>query len=207
MPADTIMSMPPGRVALIVRGKKSSTDEPDLLAQHADCILPDGSPIGFYGTGNDQSGNSIGLRMDGQVWDYPMLSTRRVFYVDFDSAVAYGAISTTLFVQATTAQARAFVSAWATMKSSPGSFNIVGNNCSTHASKAFIDAGILPDGIPGLDTPNNLYNQLVATVGTTMPMSGYIGFIPKGAGGFDIKYRPYVMSAAVAVTADRSSWS
>jgi hypothetical protein len=199
--------MPAGRVALVVRGKKSASDEPGLLEQHADCILPDGSPIGFYGTGNDQSGNSIGLRMNGEVWDYALLSTRRVMYVDFASAVGYGAISTTLFVDVTTAQAKAFDSAWSIMKKSPGSFNIIGDNCSTHASKAFIDAGILTDGIPGLDTPDNLYRQLVSKLpGKTTSMSGYIGFLPKTGGGFDIKFRPYVKSTAAAVTADRS-WS
>jgi hypothetical protein len=201
------MAMPAGRVALVVRGKKSTSHEPGVLEQHADCILPDGSPIGFYGTGNDQSGNAIGLRMNGEVWDFPLLSTRRVMYVDFDSAVGYGAISTTLFVQVTPAQSAAFVSAWSTMKTSPGSFNIVGDNCSTHASKAFMDAGILTDGIPGLDTPDNLYKQLVAQLpGKTMPMSGYIGFVARSGGGFDIKYRPYIMPTTGPVTADRS-WS
>jgi hypothetical protein len=201
------MVMPAGSVALVVRGKKSASDEPGLLEQHADCILTDGSPIGFYGTGNDQSGNAIGLRMNGEVWDYALLSTRRVMYVDFHSAVAYGAISTTLFVQVTVSQGKAFDAAWATMQKSPGSFNIIGDNCSTHASKAFIDAGILTDGIPGLDTPDNLYRQLVSKLsGKTTSMSGYIGFIPRPGGGFDIKFRPYVKTATTAVTADRS-WS
>jgi hypothetical protein len=91
------------------------------------------------------------------------------------------------------------------MRTSPGSFNIVGDNCSTHASKAFIDAGILTDGIPGLDTPDNLYRQLVTKLpGKTTTMTGYIGFVPKASGGFDMKFRPYVMSPAAAVTADRS---
>jgi hypothetical protein len=204
---DTIMAMPAGTVALVVRGKKSPSDEPGLLEQHADCILPDGSPIGFYGTGNDQSGNSIGLRMDGEVWDFAILSSRRVMYVDFASAVGYGAISTTLFVEVTAAQAKAFTASWATMRTSPGSFNIVGDNCSTHASKAFIEAGILKGGIPGLDTPDNLYKQLVKQLpGKTRSMSGYIGFIPKPGGGFDIKFREYVKAPTTAVTADRS-WS
>jgi len=54
-------------------GKISAADSPDLMNQHADCILEDGSPIGFYGEGNDQSGNRIGMRMTGIVYDYAML--------------------------------------------------------------------------------------------------------------------------------------
>jgi hypothetical protein len=204
--ADVVMPMRKNSIGLVVRGKKSPTDDPDLSVQHADCILEDGSPLGFYGTGNDNSGNAIGLRMAGAVWDYSMLCTTRPFYVNFDSAVAAGAISTTLFVTVTPAQAKAFRASWALMRTSPGSFNIIGDNCSTHASKAFMDAGVLPDGIPGLDTPDNLYKQLVLTLpGKTMPISGYIGFLPKSSGGFDIKYRAYNMVPSVAVTADRSS--
>lgn len=202
---DIVMPMPPNTVGLVVRGKKSATDDPDLLAQHADCILSDGSPIGFYGTGGGSSG-SVGLGMTGVVYDYPLLLVARPWYVDFASAVAYGALSTTLLVTVTAAQAAAFTAAWTTMKSSPGSFNIVGDNCSTHASKAFMDAGILPGGIPGLDTPDNLYKQLAkALPGKTRSLSGYLGFVPKGGGGYDLKYRAYVMSPGVAVTADRSS--
>jgi hypothetical protein len=204
--ADSIITMGAGKIGLVVRGKTSATDDPDLMAQHADCILADGSPIGFYGEGNDQSGNAIGLRMTGVVYDYAMLRTQRIYYVDFESAVAYSAISTTLLVTATPAQAKAFAESWNAMKSNPGSFNIVGDNCSSHASKAFIEAGLLPGGIPGLDTPNNLYKQLVATLpGKTTSMSGYIGFIKRSGGGFNIKYRPYVAPVGAPAAGKRFS--
>jgi hypothetical protein len=205
--ADIALAMAPNMIGLIVRGKKSASDSPKLLEQHADCILSDGSPLGFYGTGQDRSGNSVGLRMDGVVYDYPLLRTQRFFYVDFASAVAYGAVSTTLLVTVSIPQAKAFQDCWNTMKTTPESFNIVGDNCSTHASKAFMEAGVLKSGVPGLDTPNNLYRQLVAGLpGKTRSISGYIGFMPRAAGGFDIRCRPYVLLAGAVVTADRS-WS
>src|SRR5689334_23254455 len=88
--ADTIIAFGGSskQVGLIVRGKQSPDHHPDNLAQHADAILSDGSPIGFYGQGNDQSGNAIGLRMQGVVYDYADMKIARPWYVNVDSAVA-----------------------------------------------------------------------------------------------------------------------
>jgi hypothetical protein len=206
--ADITFSLAPRTVALVVRGKKSPTDSPGLLEQHADCALSDGSPIGFYGEQNGGSGNASGFGMQGAVWEYSRLCTERPYYVNFDSAVAYGAISTLLTISVTAPQANAFTDAWDDLKKTPGSFNIAGGNCSTHASYAFIKSGILTDGIPGLDTPNNLYEQLASTFGAkTKSMSGYFGFIPFTGGHFTIKFREFKLAPTAAVTADRSRTS
>jgi len=106
----------------------------------------------------------------------------------------------------TPGQAKAFAQSWNAMKSHPGSFNIIGDNCSTHASKAFIEAGVLPGGIPGLDTPNNLYQQLASTLpGKTSSISGYLGFIKRSTGGFNIKFRPYVAQPGTPASGNRFS--
>jgi len=171
------------RVALIVRGKKSHEHAPGNLEQHADCILSNGAPIGFFGQGNDGSSNSSGLGMDGIVYDYSKLSRKRAPYVDAGVAKSTGIMSTVLFVQVSTAEAIAFDQAWADMTSTPGAFHILGWNCSTHASSAFRKAGILAGGIPGLDTPDNLYRQLCAEkAGKLSVVSGYVGFSAFGKG-------------------------
>jgi hypothetical protein len=192
---------PGDRVALIVRGKTSHRHEPGVLEQHADCILSNGAPIGFYGAGNDGSSgqassgigasskssasfsNSLGMAMSGVVWDNVALSRKRANYVDLAVARTNKTISTVLFVRVSIKEAKAFDTAWADMATDPGSFQILGWNCSTHASSAFRKAGILSGGIPGLDTPNNLYLQLCrekkhkATYRT-----GYVGFSPYNSG-------------------------
>jgi hypothetical protein len=203
--ADMFLSMPNNSVGLIVRGKLSPDHEPRLLDQHADCVLPDGSPIGFYGTGNGGSGNSSGIGMNGVVWDFSILSSTRVYYVDFDSAVAYGAVATLLIVPATKVQCDAFVSAWSSMQKKPGSFSLLGNNCSTHASNAFVSAGLLKGGIPGLDTPNNLYNQLVKAIGGVQSLSGYFGFIKNPSGGYRLKFREYAKNNLSNSPANRAA--
>jgi hypothetical protein len=189
----------PARVGLIVRGKLSASHHPDLMAQHADAILSDGSPVGFYGEGYGGSSNQVGMGMQGVVYGYQDMRINRPFYVDADNAVANRVVSTVLLVQVTSAQATAFDANWAQMTQHPGSFNIVGGNCSTHASAAFIAAGILADGIPGLDTPDRLYAQIVKKLpaASLQTMSGFVGFAPAPGGGFTLRVVPYVDTPAL----------
>lgn len=182
-------------VALIVRGKTSAAHEPGNMAQHSDVILADGSPMGFFGgEGGASSGSassswsSIGMNMKGFVADYAGFMRIRPFYVDGAQAKRYKKVSTVLVVPATISQATAFALYWKKLQGNPGSFHLLGSNCSSHASEAFVESGILAGGIPGLDTPNNLYKQLVSLYGKkTQSHSGFVGFTARpGGGGYDV---------------------
>jgi hypothetical protein len=182
------------RIGLIVRGKLSPDHHPDKLDQHADCILADGTPLGFFGEANDNWGNAIGLRMQGAVYDYARLGIERPYYVDMDQANAARVVSTVLLVEVDEATAKLFAKAWDDMSRNPGDFNIIGGNCATHASAAFIQAKVLTAAIPWMDTPDNLYGQLVDSLPASKRTSitGYIGFERKPGGGFRMKVTPYV---------------
>ena len=190
-----------GRVGLIVRGKTSHKHEPSVLAQHADCILSNGAPVGFFGTGNTgstggassgsgassrksaASSNTVGMGMTGVVYDAASLERNRANYVDLRIARATGTVSTVLLVQVSAKEATAFDKAWSDMTSNPGSFQLLGWNCSTHASQAFRKAGILSGGIPGLDSPDNLYKQLCfEKKGKVTMAAGYVGFTAQASG-------------------------
>lgn len=186
----TKLSFTGTRIALIVRGKQNAAHEPDVDAQHADCILTDGSPVGFFGSGAGWSGVSgrVGMGLDGVVADYSWFIAHRPYYVDLTLAKRYGLISTVLTVDVSATAAAQFAAYWARLRLSPGDFELLGNNCSTHASDAFVSSGILPGGIPGIDTPNNLYKQLVAVKrGLTKSYSGLVGFTKRASGGFDVE--------------------
>ncbi len=189
------------RVGLLVRGKSGPDDEPGLLAQHADCVLSNGMPVGFFGEGSRSksaaapsgsgassaksvgSSNAKGFAMSGVVYDLAKLQIHRAPYVDQGLARASGVVTTVVLVQVSPNEAKAFDDAWASIGVDPGSFQIMGHNCSTHASQAFRQAGILSGGIPGLDTPNNLYKQLCAEKADKIVIySGYVGFTPLGQG-------------------------
>lgn len=182
-------------VGLVVRGKRSPVHEPSVLDQHADCILPDGSPVGFFGDGPNRSGGrhaassmQMGLNMRGVVYDYSALRAARPWYVNLADAKASGVVSTILTVEVGAALATKFGGYWRRLAGTPGGFDLLGNNCSTHASDAFVSSGVLKDGIPGLDTPNNLYKQLVRFLpGKTASYSGFVGFNKRLSGaGFDV---------------------
>jgi hypothetical protein len=176
----------PTKVGLIVRGMTGPQADPRMLEQHADCVLSNGAPVGFYGEGPPRSGgntsvvsNTFGVNLNGVVYDYHAMFARRRYYVDLASAKGYGVISTMVTVNVTDNQARLFNGYWRQRLARPGGFDIVGNNCSSRASEAFVVAGIVRAGIPGIDTPVHLYRQLVHVQGPyrTATYSGHIGFV------------------------------
>lgn len=193
-----------GKVALIVRGKLGPVHHPGNMEQHADCILSNGAPFGFFGEGDGDSSNRVGMSMKGIVYDYPAFQRKRPFYVDLKQAQTARVISTVLLVDVTTAEARAFDKQWHDLAKKPGDFHILGGNCSTRASSTFVGSGILKDGIPGLDTPDNLYAQL-AKKRTCKSITGFLGFVPASGGGYEMVWEPYVTTRVPHP--DQSSWS
>ncbi len=196
----------PKKIALVVRGKQGPDHHPGKLEQHADCIQQNGAPIGFFGQGNDSTLNSAGLSMNGIVYDYPLFQRHRPQYVDLNMAVARRVVSTALLVEVDQTTANKFNEAWWRMRTNPGTFDIVGNNCATHASAAFIYAGVLGSTIPWMDTPDNLYDQLVDTIpaGRRTSYTGFMGFTPVST-GFTLQSRPYVPSPTVN-SPNQGSW-
>jgi hypothetical protein len=184
----------PAQVGLIVRGKQNEQHSPGVLAQHADCILSTGEPIGFFGgdpaySGGSASGsvNRSGLNLTGFVADYNKLLQIRPYYVNATMAKSYGVISGVLIVDTDAAKAKAFDAFWKSLRNAPGSFSIMGKNCSTRASKAFYTAKITDRGIPGLDTPNNLYLQIKRCAPSCTSYFGHVGFTKRSDGRFDLQ--------------------
>ena len=97
---------------------------------------------------------------DGEVFDYQKFLRFRPAFVDLKRAKRGGVQSTVLLVKVSAKEVDLFNEYWALLKRKPGSFSIVGNNCSTHAASGFDRAGVISGEIPGLDTPDNLYDQI-----------------------------------------------
>lgn len=176
------------KIALIVRGKNSEQHQPGVLAQHADVILPNGDVRGFFGGGDGFSGTggSIGFRMTGQVFNHTLFTRRRPAYVNLALARKHNMKSTVLVLSVTSAQAIKFKTFWGKLSDEPGNFSLLGDNCSTHAGEAFKAAGIIDGGIPGLDTPDNLYRFLRKRRDQSVSYSGFLG-ITKPANGNQYK--------------------
>ncbi|WP_153301504.1 hypothetical protein [Endozoicomonas arenosclerae] len=155
------------RIGLIVRGKRSLDHNPGVMEQHADCIISTGEPFGFFGDEGAASGgrysiswNRSGMNMKGMVANYEGMRKIRPYYVDASMAKKYNVVSCLLSLKVTPQESDLFDKFWKQLQLNPGSFNLLGGNCSSHASEAFVEANILSKGIPGLDTPNNLFKQL-----------------------------------------------
>ena len=127
--------------------------------------------------------------MKGFVADYQKMKQVRPFYVDLSLAKRYSVISTVLIIDVGYSKATLFDKFWHDLKRNPGAFYLVGKNCSTTSSRAFVASSILNRGIPGLDTPNNLYRQLRTQLqSNAVSYSGYLGFIKNDrTGSFDIE--------------------
>jgi len=195
----TSLSFAGRHIGLIVRGKTSEEHDPGVMEQHADCILSDGAPIGFFGEGNggassgqsSQNGSSnssggtsgsTGIGMTGAVYDFKEFQQKRPHYVDGDFARKYNVVSAVLRISVSADEAKKFDTYWAELDAKPKNFYLLGGNCSTRASAAFRESGILRGGIPGLDTPNNLWKQLKSHCGTRAEAHfGLVNFQRAGA--------------------------
>ena len=163
-------------IGLVVRGKLNPKDNPFYISQHADCILSNGTPVGFFAPGRDNtysggswsSGSALsGMDRKGSVfWGPEGYETQdRLFYVDLNNAEKENIVSTTLLLKVSHETAKRFDQFWLNLKKNPGRFDIVGDNCSTHAAEAFHYAGLISSSdMPGFDTPNNLYYDIRASI-------------------------------------------
>jgi RHS repeat-associated protein len=148
-----------------------------LAGGHIDLVLPGMGMIGFYGDGNNSSGNSIGLNMDGMLvstrdeWmstrpHYTIGPDEEIWVKDEDGNVMiYPAeLSTICEVKVCPEQAQRMVSEAKFVRSTglafETTFNIVGHNCSTVACQILSNGGILKDGISYIDNPQHLLDQL-----------------------------------------------
>lgn len=181
---DTVVSFTGDKVALIVRGKTSAEHAPGKMEQHADCAKSDGAPVGYFGEDGAGSGyisSAVLFGIKGEVFDLAGFGKNRPYYVNLSLAQAYRVVSTVLSVTISNGEATKFDEYWSELTADPGRFSLLGRNCSTRASGAFRHAGILSGGIPGLDTPDNLYRQLVSErKDRCVSHSGHIGFEKAG---------------------------
>jgi hypothetical protein len=185
-----------GKIGLVVRGKTGLGHSPGVMAQHADCILGSGEPLGFYGDANGGRSNGIGMNMTGAVFRYDKLyNSQRRSYVDLETAKTDNLVSGVLLIPATGAQVQKFTEYWDKLERKPGEFEILGDNCSTHASAGFIYCGIIKNGIPGLDTPDNLFRQL-HPLAASQAFFGYFGFTRNNT-VFDVEFEALGASKAV----------
>jgi hypothetical protein len=165
-----------GKIAYVVRYKKSHAADAEEGGGHSDCILPGGAPVGYFGGGL--------VKAQGAVFAYSNFLASRPYYVNMPDAKSNPCISTVLVMEVGKARAEMFRRSWLSMRAKTDGFTIVGNNCSTHASHACHAAGVTRSAeIPGMDTPTNLYDAIIkAALVPWRSYTGYLAFSPIQSG-------------------------
>jgi hypothetical protein len=179
-----------GKIAYIVRYKKSHAADAEEGGGHSDCILPGGAPVGYFGGGL--------VNAAGAVFGYSNFLASRPHYVNLSDAKANPCVSTMLVMEVGRQRADLFRKAWLSMRSKTDGFTILGNNCATHASRACYAAGATrsPE-VSGVDTPTNLFKQIVKDgLVRWRSYTGYLGFKPIQSGADELQ-----MSFAVTLQA------
>ncbi|MCP4133751.1 MAG: DUF4157 domain-containing protein [bacterium] len=192
------------RVGLLVRGMESKNHEPGVMDQHADVVVPNSSGAmetrGFFGEGDRGSssgaGNSTGMGMDGVSADMAWFLNNRLHYVDLQYAMMANVHTSVIMLEVPKAQAQSFYKYWGDLKTKTPDFYILGKNCSTRAAEGLKKAGIIDKDISGLDTPDNLFQQIRESNPSAFMVSGYYGYMRPGrTWGVDSKGKPVLSNA------------
>ena len=148
-----------------------------ITGGHIDMAISGVGLFGFYGYGPGPSGNRFGIDFHGYWNDtYAKFERNGLGRPDYVDGRA-GELSTICVVMVCPSQVKKMARELHSLEKHPGLFNILGNNCSTHACEVLGAGGILERGIPGLDTPQNMQDALVRRYGARC-FNGYTQLSP-----------------------------
>jgi RHS repeat-associated protein len=147
---------------------------------HIDLAIPGTGMVGFYGAPNGKWGNGVGMRMTGYFNNTPAEWNRPgIGRPAYAAGAAGGVLSTICEVKVCPADAAKMGADFKKRKAAPGTFNLVGRNCSTQGANILGAGGVLPGGIPGTDNPQNLIDALVKKHGAKC-FNGFTAVNPAG---------------------------
>jgi len=126
--------------------------------------LPGSGLIGYYGYGgNGGSYNGVGMGLTGHLnWGYNDWLNGPTARPQYVNGPAGGVLSTICQVMVCPSQIAQMNAAAQAMQANPGTFNMLGGNCSTHACSILGAGGVMQSGISGINNPQNLQDQLVS---------------------------------------------
>ena len=145
--------------------------------------------FGFYG--NPAGGGFLGMGLPEfwnntyAQWMRPLPFGRPWYTEDRAGRV----LSTICQIEVCPKQAAAMRCELKQLESNPGKFDIVGWNCSSRDCEVLSAGGVLQNGIPGLDTPQDFQDALTSVYGakcfngyTSVDPNGNVAITPTGPG-------------------------
>ncbi len=172
-------------VGLLLRRQFNEDVTKDRICRHIDILLADNEIVGFNVAEPEvKILKYFFLHTPGKVRDFDDLNQIRQYYLYTDKAmnVTHKGKSNLKMVtwwahlMVTQQQADKLKACWDEMAKNPPEFRLFGDNCASRAAESLVCAGILPPGLPGLDTPENVLKRVKEFYPEVRVEEGYFGF-------------------------------
>lgn len=181
-------------IGLLLRRQFNEDVTKDRICRHIDILLADNSIVGFNVAEPEvQILKYMFLHTPGKVRDFDDLNQIRQYYIYADKAMNVThkgkpnqkMVTWWAHLYVTQQQADKLHACWDEMAKNPPDFRLWGDNCASRAAESLVCAGILPPGLPGLDTPENVLKRVKTFYPDVRVEEGYFGF--------DEAHKPYLI--------------
>jgi hypothetical protein len=186
--ASRTLTIGPDEIGIACRYKAGpgvrSTDE----GGHADAILPNGVPIGYYA--RTKRDRRLAIIAPGMVKRGEALRAHRPEYMDAAGAHARRCPTTFAIIPVGAARAAAFAREWERLAAQPPHFFAIGGNCAQVIHGALVRAGALPRRLLAPGSPDALFRAVHRAHPEARIASGFASFVADAAGGYRIELLP-----------------
>lgn len=168
--------------------------------RHIQVLLADQGIVGYNKMPQDISFFRYAFtKTPGQVRDLEILKNlpERRHYIDafyaqdaeYHGESGYKMVTDWIKFNVTPQQASALEKSWLELQQDTPKFRLFGLNCASRAAEMFVKAGILPHGLPGLDTPEAVYERIKEYYPDATCETGYFGY--------DTSDRPFLIPLTI----------
>jgi hypothetical protein len=170
----------PGEIGLACRYKAGPTARSTDEGGHADAILPNGVPVGYYA--RTRRDRRLAILAPGMVRDHRSLLRDRPEYMLADDARARRCPTTFCLVDVGPRAALRFARIWDELTERPPYFVAVGGNCAQVIARALVEVGAMPRRWPPPGSPDALFRALHRARPDARIATGFAEFVPEGDG-------------------------
>lgn len=172
-------------IGLLLRRQYCANPRRRRMFRHIDTLLADGSIVGFNTAGPCNALIRAFVGTDGAVRRNDWMVGDQAHNADIEAArnfhfegVLMPFVTLWVRIPVTPRQADALAEAWVEMEKDPPFFRLLNRNCATRAAQALVQAGIIPRGIPSIETPGNLMREMKRIYGDDLRFEeGFFGYV------------------------------
>lgn len=181
-------------IGLLMRRQFTNDVTEQRRCRHIDILLANHEIMGFNVAAPEVNFiKYLLIHTPGKVRKYEDLDQIRKYYIYADKAMdvtrkgksGLKMVTWWTHLRVTPTQAKRLQACWEEIAANPPEFRLFGDNCASRAAESLVCAGILPPGLPGLDTPENVLKRVREFYPEITVEEGYFGF--------DKERKPYII--------------